>query len=98
MAFDIVLTEEAKRHLRAFRKYEQQTILDQIEVQLKHEPDVPTRNRQRLEDNPIAPWKVRIGDFRVFYDCDRETNEVIVHAIGEKVRSRLLIGGEEVVL
>jgi mRNA-degrading endonuclease RelE of RelBE toxin-antitoxin system len=49
-----------------------------------------------LEDNPLAPWELRVGDFRVFYDVDRESEKVAVVAIGWKSHNRLRIGGEEI--
>ncbi len=73
-------------------------ILHQIEVQLRHEPDVPTGKRKELEEHPISSWELRLGDFRAFYDCDHDKNEVVINAIGEKIHNRLLIGGREVVL
>jgi hypothetical protein len=44
------------------------TMLDSIERQLVHEPLVETRNRKQLRPNPVAPWELRIGDLRVFYE------------------------------
>jgi mRNA-degrading endonuclease RelE of RelBE toxin-antitoxin system len=49
-----------------------------------------------LEDNPIAPWELRVGDFRVFYDIDRADQVIVVLAVGQKIHNRLRIGGEEV--
>jgi mRNA-degrading endonuclease RelE of RelBE toxin-antitoxin system len=51
-----------------------------------------------LEDNPLAPWELRVGDFRVFYDVDREGATVVVVAIGQKSHNRLRIGDEEIEL
>jgi mRNA interferase RelE/StbE len=61
-------------------------------------PDQPTSHRKSLEDNPIAPWDLRVGEFRVFYDIDRDDRIVAIVAIGQKSHNRLLIAGEEIEL
>jgi mRNA-degrading endonuclease RelE of RelBE toxin-antitoxin system len=71
-----------------------------INEQLTHTPTKETWNRKPL-DQPApfeATWELRCGPdnrFRVFYDVDAASQAVLVLAIGVKVRSRLLIGGEE---
>jgi mRNA-degrading endonuclease RelE of RelBE toxin-antitoxin system len=72
--------------------------VDAIEVRLTHEPGKPTRNRKRLEDNPLAPWELRVGDFRVFYDVEGDHATVVILAVGRKLHNRLFIGGEEIEL
>ena len=52
-----------------------------------------------MRPNPIAPWELRIGDLRVYYDVeDDPDSRVIVLAVGVKERNRLRIGGEEIKL
>ncbi len=63
-----------------------------------HQRNEVTRNRKPLEQNPLAPWELRIGDFRVFYDVRPTDNLVVIVAVGKKVRNILRIGGEEVQL
>jgi len=72
-------------------------IIAGVETQLAHEPLVDTRNRKRLRANPIAPWELRVGDIRVFYEVD-EPGVVTVLAIGTKRGNRLCINGEEIEL
>ena len=97
-AFDIQFSPSARRHLQPLRKRDQQIILDTTERQLRHQPDVPSRNRKRLAENPLAPWELRVGDFRVFYDVDREALVVVILAVGKKTHNTLRIGNEEVEL
>lgn len=41
--------------------------------------------------------ELRIDDWRVFYDVSHDPEEVVtITAIGQKVRNRYIIGGEEV--
>ena len=71
-----------------------------IHEQLTHTPAEETRNRKPL-DQPAtfgASWELRCGPanrFRVFYEVDPASQEVLVLAVGVKDRNRLLIGGEE---
>jgi len=73
-------------------------LLDQIEVQLTYQPEEETRNRKRLRPNALAPWELRVGDLRVFYDIDEGASCVRIVAVGRKERNRLIIGREEVLL
>jgi mRNA-degrading endonuclease RelE of RelBE toxin-antitoxin system len=67
-----------------------------LACELTHQPDQPPARRKPLEDNPIAPWKLRVGDFRVFYDINHHDQVVAVVAVGQKVHNRLRIGGMEI--
>lgn len=98
MAFSVELTKRACKNLKALRKRDQQIVYDAMAVQLTDQPEKPTRDRKRLEENELAPWELRVGDFRVFYDVDRESSMVVVIAIGQKTHNVLRIGGEEIEL
>lgn len=98
MTFDVDLTKRAQQNMKSFRKRDQQILYDAMATQLVHEPDKATRNRKRLEENPLAPWELRVGDFRVFYDVHRDIGIVVVTAIGQKTHNTLRIGGEEIKL
>lgn len=74
-------------------------MLEAIETQLVHEPLVETRNRKLLRPNPIAPWELRVGDLRVFYEVGAEApDQVSILAVGEKHGNVLRIAGEEIQL
>jgi hypothetical protein len=50
-----------------------------------------------MRPNPMAPWELRIGNLRVYYDVvDEPEATVHVRAIGVKERNRVRIGGEVV--
>jgi mRNA-degrading endonuclease RelE of RelBE toxin-antitoxin system len=47
----------------------------------------------------VAPWELRIGDLRVYYEVkDDPEAVVVVKAVGVKDRDRVRIGGEDVEL
>jgi mRNA-degrading endonuclease RelE of RelBE toxin-antitoxin system len=98
MPFSIEFSRRARDNLKALRKRDQQIVYDAIVVQLVDQPDKSTRKRKQLEENELAPWELRVGDFRVFYDVDRKAKRVVVLAVGQKTHNTLRIGGEEIEL
>ena len=70
-----------------------------VDKQLVHEPAVETRNRKPMRPNPVAPWELRIGNLRVYYDVEEEPEPVVyVRAVGVKQRNRVRIGKEVIEL
>lgn len=48
-----------------------------------------------MRPNPIAPWELRIGNLRVYYDVEtKPTPVVLIRAVGIKERNRIRIGKE----
>lgn len=89
---------DAEDHLRNLTARQRAILLDAVEEQLSHQPTVETRNRKPMRPNSLAPWELRIGHLRVYYEVAGEAPEQVVSvlAIGTKVRNRVRIGGEEV--
>ena len=99
MAFEIVYSPEAVEHLRALPKTSQVLVVDQVDEQLVHQPTLPTRKRKVLRPNPIAPWELRLGANRVFYEVQEEPDPVvIIKAVGVKRHDELWIGEEKIEL
>jgi mRNA-degrading endonuclease RelE of RelBE toxin-antitoxin system len=99
VAYVIGFSPDVKEHLLALGKRDRVTVLDAIEEQLTHEPTRETRQRKPMRPNPLAPWELRVGRFRVYYDVqDAPETVVTVLAVGVKERSRVRIGREEVTL
>jgi mRNA-degrading endonuclease RelE of RelBE toxin-antitoxin system len=97
MPFSIRLTESAIEDLDYFRKNEREIIAEGIALFLTHDANVETRRRKPLRPNRMAPWELRIDDYRVFYELEGE-NEVKVIAVGHKVHNDLYIRGKKVKL
>ena len=93
--YEIEYTAEALADLKLLKKFAQKQVLDEIDTQLMHEPNVETRNRKRLRPNDVAEWELRVGRLRVFYDVQAAVKVVRVEAIGYKEGHRLFIHGEE---
>src|SRR6476469_3669517 len=54
--------------LRGLTARQRAMVVRAVDEQLTHEPSVETRNRKRMRPNPIAPWELRIGILRAYYD------------------------------
>ncbi len=99
MPYEIIYSPEAVDHLRALAKNSQVLVLDQVDEQLAHEPGLATRKRKVLRPNPVAPWELRLGDIRVFYEVLEEPKKIVaVKAVGIKRHEELWIGEERIEL
>jgi mRNA-degrading endonuclease RelE of RelBE toxin-antitoxin system len=95
MPYRIDYSPVAEDHLRALTARQQAIVLDRVNAQLAYEPTVPTRNRKAMRPNRLAPWELRLGDLRVYYDVEEDPEAVVqVRAVGIKRRDRIEIGGE----
>ena len=74
---------------------QQAIVLDAVDNQLTHQPTVETRNRKPMRPNPVAPWELRVGNLRVYYDVEEEPESLVyIRAVGIKQRNRVRIGRE----
>ena len=79
--------------MRALTARQQATILGAVDKQLIYQPTAETRNRKPMRPNPVAPWELRIGNLRVYYDVGEKPEFVVyVRAIGVKERKRIRVG------
>lgn len=99
MAYVIEFASSVKEQLRTLTASQRKKILESIEKQLVYEPLKETRNRKPLRPNPVAPWELRVGQLRVFYDTLSEEPKIVhVLAIGLKKGNKLYIAGKEIKL
>jgi mRNA-degrading endonuclease RelE of RelBE toxin-antitoxin system len=90
MSFEIVVHESAAREIETLRVFDQRRIVDEIAEQLSDQPTLTTRRRKCLgslvatfeHEPPI--WQLRVGDFRIFYDVDEESQLVHIRAVRQK--------------
>ena len=95
LRYRIAYSPDAEDHLRALTAREQKAVLDGVDRQLAHQPSSETRNRKPMRPNPVAPWELRIGRLRVYYDVEEKPEPVVsVRAVGVKQRNRVRIGKE----
>jgi mRNA-degrading endonuclease RelE of RelBE toxin-antitoxin system len=100
VAYRIQYMPTAIEHLRALTAREQSMVVDAVDVQLALEPNRPTRNRKPMRPGGPAPWELRIGHLRVFYDVEPVSEAikelwdgvVSVRAVGVKRGQRMWVG------
>jgi mRNA-degrading endonuclease RelE of RelBE toxin-antitoxin system len=96
VTYRIAYSPECDDHLRALTARDRVIVVDAVEEQLAHQPTVETRHRKPLRPNPLAPWELRVGDLRVYYDIEDDPEPVVhVRAVGVKVHNVLRIGGKD---
>ncbi len=95
MPYAIEFMPDAQEQLNQLTARQQAILLDRIDQQLRRRPSEETKQRKKLRPNPLAPWELRVGEFRVFYDVDTEDLTVFVIAIGQKKHSTLYISSRE---
>ena len=99
MAYRIEYSPETDQHLRVLTAQQRSTVFDAVDEQLVHQPTAEPRNQKPMRPIPLAPWELRVGELRVYYDIEEEPEKlVMILAIGIKDRSRVIIGGEEIEL
>jgi mRNA-degrading endonuclease RelE of RelBE toxin-antitoxin system len=97
--YEVGFADDVKEHLRALTVPERSAALEAIERQLPYEPLVETQNRKPLRPDPIAPWELRVGKLRVFYEVvPGEPSLVRILAVGKKERNILRVAGREMTL
>jgi hypothetical protein len=100
--YKIFYSNDIYFHLSFIEKKYWSLIKNHISEQLACEPDIETKNRKPLMDSTINDrWELRFGPqncFRVFYKIDYMNLEVLILAIGFKIKEKLFIGKEEIKL
>ena len=95
MALEIEVTEQAESDLDGIRPFYRKQIINAMESHLRHAPEVTSRSRiKRLRSVDSPGYRLRVGEFRVFYDVDRVDQRVIVLRVLSKEEAlRYLEGG-----
>ncbi len=92
MPYEIRYSNEAVDQLRMLRNFDRTAILDQIEQVLTVNPTVVSKARiKRLREPAPTQYRLRVGEFRVFYDVEEET--VLIIQILSKQDSHDYLGG-----
>ena len=95
MPYRIEYSPDAEDHLRELTARQLAVVLDTVEKQLLHQPSGEARNCKPMRPNPLAPWELRLGKLRVYYDVEEELEPIVyIRAVGVKQRNRVRIGKE----
>ena len=99
MPYRIEYSPEVEEHLQFLTARQRAIVLDTVDEQLMYQPMGETRNRKPMRPNPLAPWELRIGNLRVYFDIEEEPEAVVyIRAVGIKERNRVRIAGEVIEL
>jgi len=86
MKYNIIFAPEAADDFKRLTAGDRATIRDAIETHLRHEPKKISKRRiKRLRGMSRPEYRLRVDEFRVFYDV--EETEVEVLAIVPKPRA-----------
>jgi mRNA interferase RelE/StbE len=91
--FRIVVRPHAAAQIRRLRRVDAVAILDAMEIHLRDEPERVSRSRiKRLRGSLAATYRLRVGDYRVFYDIAESA--VVVIAVLHKLETAEFYGKE----
>ncbi|OQX02661.1 MAG: hypothetical protein BWK80_57415 [Desulfobacteraceae bacterium IS3] len=94
MKYQLEIKPGAEGDLNYYSSHVRQIIAEAISDHLQNDAGIQTKKKKKLRENPVAPWELKIGDYRVFYEIVRETVNVL--AVGHKKHNNLFIRGKKV--
>ena len=78
MKYEIFMAPEAVNDLKSLSARNRSILLDAIEKHLRYEPDKISRSRiKRLRGTAKPQYRLRVGEFRVFFDVAERSVEVL---------------------
>jgi mRNA interferase RelE/StbE len=84
-AYTIILKRSAIADLDALRKYDATQIANAMERYLQHDPTKESKSRiKRLRGISNPDYRLRVGDYRVFYVVDEDARQVDVLRVMHK--------------
>ncbi len=88
MSYRIEFVSAATNDLRALRKSDRVKVLHRIERHLGHQPTRQSKSRiKALRPGTYPPYRLRVDEFRVYYDVKEPERLVIVFGVVLKTRS-----------
>lgn len=76
--FKIVFRPEARKRLKTMKRFYAVAILEAIERHLGEEPEKISRTSiKRLRGHQQTVFRLRVGDYRVFYDVIEDRVEIV---------------------
>jgi mRNA-degrading endonuclease RelE of RelBE toxin-antitoxin system len=78
MLYDIIVAPEAVEDIRRLSARDKATVVEAMELYLRHEPEKVSRSRiKRLRGLRTPQYRLRVEDCRVFYDVSGDVVEVL---------------------
>lgn len=83
--YTISVSKLAKDDIASLRVFDQRQIIDAMEEHLASQPTKESKSRIKKMTQPFwSEYRLRVGEFRVYYDVDAEANEVLILRVCEK--------------
>ena len=96
MRYEIELAPEAMEDLKRLRAHYQAQVKDAMETHLRHQPTKTSKSRiKRLRGLSKPQYRLRVEDFRVFYDVTKRAVEVLAIVAKADANAWLSKVGEE---
>ncbi len=96
MKYAIILAPEAVDDFKKLAARERSIIKEAIETHLRHEPQRTSKSRiKKLRGISRPQYRLRVGEFRVFYDLRENNVEVLAIIPKSKAAEWLEQAGEE---
>ena len=89
MNFQIEYTQDALNELTALRAFDRKRVVVGILTHLTHQPTKESRSRIKKMEQPFwSEYRLRIDEFRVYYQVDQATRTVhILHVLSKDTES-----------
>jgi mRNA-degrading endonuclease RelE of RelBE toxin-antitoxin system len=85
MKYEIILSPEAIQDLKLLDAYQRTKIKDLIKVHLRHAPTGTCKSRiKRLRGLRHPQYRLRMDDFRIFYDIEEDRVEILAIILKSK--------------
>jgi mRNA interferase RelE/StbE len=92
MPYEIRYSNESVEQLKKLRVFDRTAVFDKIEEILSVNPTVVSKSRiKRLREPAPSQYRLRVGEFRIFYDVEEEA--VLIIQILSKQDSNDYLGG-----
>lgn len=89
MEYEIILKPEAVQDIDHIHRYHAAAIADAMEVHLTTNPTVLSRSRiKKLKGKQKADYRLRVEDFRVFYNVNEQEKRVFVLRVLHKDKTK----------
>jgi mRNA-degrading endonuclease RelE of RelBE toxin-antitoxin system len=97
MKYEIILAPEAVQDLKLLNVYQRSKIKDLIEVHLRHASTKTNKSRiKRLRGLRHPQYRLRIDEFRIFYDVVEDRVEILAIILKSKATVWLKKVGESI--
>jgi addiction module RelE/StbE family toxin len=95
MKYEIILSPEAVRDLKSLAAHDRAKVKDLIELHLRHTPMRVSKSRiKKLRGLRHPQFRLRIDDFRLFYDVEDGTVQILAIILKSKAAQWLKQAGE----